>query len=459
MTKITMEKLQALAKGRGFVYADSEIYGGMANTWDYGPLGVELKNNFKKLWWKHFVQERPDMVGIDSALIMNPKVWEASGHVGGFTDVLADCTKCKLRFRADHLIEDALGVDVEGKTNEEVSKILKKGKVKCPNCKADSWTDARSFNLLFKTHVGVTEDDKSLAYLRGETAQGMFVDFRQVLSTSRKRLPLGIAQIGKAFRNEITPGNYIFRTREFEIAEFEYFIHPDLWEEKFDFWLKKMQEFAQLIGIEEDSLHIHEIPEDKRAHYSKRTVDLEFDFPFGQKELWGLAYRTDYDLKRHEEYSGEDLKYTDPQTNEKYLPHVIEPTFGVDRSLLAIMVSVYQEEKVGDTKDTRIVMKFPKELAPYKIAVLPLSKDANLSKKAMEVFELVSKDYQVDYDETQSIGKRYRRQDEIGTPYCITVDFDSLEDKKVTVRDRDTMKQDRIEIDMLKDYLSEKLAC
>jgi glycyl-tRNA synthetase len=454
---VTMEKLQALARSRGFIYPDSEIYGGMANTWDYGPLGVELKNNFKKTWWKHFVQERPDMVGVDTALIMNPKVWEASGHVGGFTDVLADCTKCKLRFRADHLIEDALKIDVEGKTNEEVSKILKEKSIECPSCKASSWTDARSFNLLFKTHVGVTEDDKSVAYLRGETAQGMFVDFKHVLSSSRKRLPLGIAQIGKAFRNEITPGNYIFRTREFEIAEFEYFIHPSIWEEKFEFWLKKMQEFAKIIGIKEKDLHLHEISEEKRAHYSKRTIDLEFDFPFGQKELWGLAYRTDFDLLNHEKYSGEDLKYTDPTTNEKYLPHVIEPTFGVDRSLLAILVSAYCEEKVKGKDEERVVLKLPKELAPYKVAVLPLSKDEKLSPKAMEVFEIIARNYSTDYDETQSIGKRYRRQDEIGTPYCVTVDFETLNDNAVTVRDRDTMDQERIKLANLGEYFDNKL--
>ncbi|NTU70002.1 glycine--tRNA ligase [bacterium] len=454
--KVTMEKLQALARSRGFVYPDSEIYGGMANTWDYGPLGVELKNNFKKLWWKHFVQERPDMVGVDTALIMNPKVWEASGHVGGFTDVLADCTKCKLRFRADHLIEDALKIDVEGKSNEDISKLLKDSNIKCPNCKAVRWTDARSFNLLFKTHVGVTEDDKSIAYLRGETAQGMFTDFKHVLSTSRKRLPLGIAQVGKAFRNEITPGNYIFRTREFEIAEFEYFIPQNIWEEKFEFWLGKMKEFAAIIGIKEKDLHVHEIPEEKRAHYSKRTVDLEFDFPFGQKELWGLAYRTDFDLLNHEKSSGEDLKYTDPTTNEKYLPHVIEPTFGVDRSLLAILLSAYMEERVEGKDELRVVLKLPKELAPYKVAILPLSKDEKLSPRAMEVFDILAKKYSTEYDETQSIGKRYRRQDEIGTPYCVTVDFDTLEDKAVTVRDRDSMKQERIAINKLESYLDEK---
>jgi glycyl-tRNA synthetase len=455
MSGVSMEKIHSLAKQRGFIYPSSEIYGGFANTWDFGPLGIELKNNFKKLWWKHFVQNNLDMVGVDTALIMNPKVWEASGHVGGFTDVLIDCLNCKLRFRADHLIEEHLGVDVEGKSLGEISKIVKENSIKCPNCKEVNWTDARSFNLLFKTHIGVTEDAKSVAYLRGETAQGMFVDFKQVLASTRKRLPLGIAQIGKAFRNEITPGNYIFRTREFEIAEFEYFINPKDWEKSFEFWLDQMQKFALVIGIKKESLHLHEIPAEKRAHYSKRTVDLEFDFPFGVKELWGLAYRTDYDLKKHMEYSGEDFTYSDPQTGEKFIPHVIEPTFGVERSLLAILVSSYYEEEVEG--ENRVVLKLPKDLAPYKVAILPLSKKEDLTNKSLEIFDILKSDFVCDYDETQSIGKRYRRQDEIGTPYCITVDFETLNDNAVTIRDRDTMKQDRVAINQIKAYLSDKI--
>ncbi len=458
--KVTMQKIESLAKQRGFIYPSSEIYGGMANAWDYGPLGVELKNNFKKIWWKHFVQENADIVGLDSAIIMNPKVWEASGHVGEFGDILVDCKKCKNRFRADHLIEDAIGIDVEGKPLDVVNKTIKENKVKCQFCKASDWTDARHFSGLFKTHIGVLEDKSSLAYLRPETAQGMFVNFKQVLASVRKRLPLGVAQIGKSFRNEITPGNYTFRTREFEIAEFEYFINPKDWEQKFDYWMQEMMRFAEIIGIPKSKIHQHEISKEKRAHYSLRTVDLELEFPFGVKELWGLAYRTDYDLKKHQEYSGQDLTYTDPETGKKFIPHVIEPTFGVDRSLLAILVSSYDEEKVKSAKgemETRVVMRLPKDLAPYKVAVLPLSKNPELSPKAKEVFDLLKEKFMCDYDETQSIGKRYRRQDEIGTPFCITVDFDTLKDKAITVRDRDTMKQDRVAIKDLDNYLADKL--
>jgi len=449
-----MEKIQALARNRGFIYPDSEIYGGMANTWDFGPLGVELKNNLKREWWKFFVTSHRNMVGIDSALIMNPKVWEASGHVGNFTDSLVDCKKCKSRMRADHLIEDAIALDVEGKTPIEIGDIITENKIKCPSCGAMDFTEPRQFNLLFKTHVGVIEDDKSAAYLRGETAQGMFVNFKNILGTSRKRIPFGIAQIGKAFRNEITPGNYIFRTREFEIAEFEYFIHPSDWEKSFEFWLAEMHKFADHIGLPKNMLHDHEIPKDKLAHYSGRTIDMEFDFPFGQKELWGLAYRKDFDLSQHIKYSKEDLSFTDPVTNEKYVPHVIEPTFGVERTMLAIMASAYHEETVAD--DTRIVLRLPTVLAPFKFAVLPLSKKPELEKLSDSVWKTLSVIGSTDYDETQSIGKRYRRQDEIGTPYCVTIDFDSLEDNCVTVRDRDTMKQDRVNITELEGYFSTK---
>ena len=449
-----MENIQSLARARGFIYPDSEIYGGMANTWDFGPLGVELKNNLKRVWWKYFVQSHRNMVGVDSALIMNPKVWEASGHVGGFSDILVDCKACKNRLRADHLIEDSLNIDVEGKPLKEVNEIISKNKIKCPTCGKSDFTEARQFNLLFKTNIGVIEDEKSAAYLRGETAQGMFVNFKNILNTSRKRIPFGIAQIGKAFRNEITPGNYIFRTREFEIAEFEYFIHPSEWEKWFEFWLKNMHEFADQIGLPKTMVHDHEIPKEKLAHYSKRTVDIEFDFPFGQKELWGLAYRQDYDLSKHIEYSKEDLSYTDPITNEKYVPHVIEPTFGVERTMLAILTAAYTEEEVEG--DKRVVLKLPTELAPFKIAVLPLSKKPELEKVSDEIWKELSKVAATDYDETQSIGKRYRRQDEIGTPFCVTVDFETLEDNAVTVRDRDTMKQERIKLDKLNEYFANK---
>ena len=457
-----MDKITNLAKKRGFVFADSEIYGGLANTWDYGPLGIELKNNIKKLWWKTFIQERIDMVGLDSAIIMNPKVWEASGHVSGFTDQLVDCRNCKNRFRADHLVEGATGIDVEGKSPKEVLEVINKNKIKCPTCGKIDWTEPRNFNLLFKTHIGVIEDAKSLAYLRGETAQGMFADFKLILATSRKKIPFGIAQIGKAFRNEVTPGNFIFRTREFEIAEFEYFINPKAdWQKIFEEWLSIMQKFAGRIGLDKKKLHLHEIPAEKRAHYSKRTVDLEYDFPFGQKELWGIAYRTDYDLSRHQEYSGKDMAYFDQETNETYIPHVIEPTFGVERTLLATLVAAYSEEEAPTAtgeKETRIVLKLPNELAPYKVAVLPLSKKPELEKVAQNIFDSLKDSYMVDYDVSQSIGRRYRRQDEIGTPYAVTVDFETLKDKAVTVRHRDTMKQDRIKIDKIADYLKSKFS-
>lgn len=456
-----MDKIISLSKQRGFVFPDSEIYGGISNTWDYGPLGVELKNNIKKLWWKTFVQERMDMVGLESAIIMNPKVWEASGHVSGFTDQLVDCKSCQNRFRADHLVEGAIGEDVEGKLPKEVLEIINKNEIKCPSCEKIDWTEPRQFNLLFKTNIGVIEDAKSLAYLRGETAQGMFTDFKQILSTSRKKIPFGIAQIGKAFRNEVTPGNFIFRTREFEIAELEYFINPKSdWEKTFEEWLSIMQKFADKIGLDKKKLHLREIPAEKRAHYSKRTVDLEYDFPFGQKELWGIAYRTDYDLSRHQEHSGKDMSFFDPETNESYIPHVIEPTFGVERTLLATIVTAYQEEEAptaSGKKETRIVLKLPKELAPYKVAILPLSKKPGLEKVSQEIFDKLKEFYMVDFDATQSIGRRYRRQDEIGTPYCITVDFETLNDESVTVRDRDTMKQDRIKISELENYLADKL--
>ena len=448
-----MEKVQTLARNRGFIYPDSEIYGGMANTWDFGPLGVELKNNLKREWWKFFVQSHINMVGVDSAIIMNPRVWEASGHVGQFGDVLVDCKKCKNRFRVDHLIEDAIKIDVEGKPLSEISKVIKENNIKCTVCGASDWTEARNFNILFQTSIGVVEDEKSLAYLRGETAQGMFVNFKNIVATSRKRVPFGIAQIGKAFRNEITPGNYIFRTREFEIAEFEYFINPKEWEKSFEFWLTKMHEFAEVIGLPKGMLHDHEIPKEKMAHYSKRTVDIEFDFPFGQKELWGLAYRQDYDLSKHIEYSKEDLSYTDPVTNDKFVPHVIEPTFGVERTMLAILCSAYSEEDVHG--ESRTVLRLPVTLAPFKFAVLPLSKKPELEEKAKEVWDILSKKGNTDYDETQSIGRRYRRQDEIGTPYCVTVDFESLTDNAVTIRDRDTMEQKRIKISELSTFLEQ----
>lgn len=431
----SMDQLIALLKGRGYIFPGSDIYGGMANSYDYGPLGAQLKRNVKEAWWKRFVESRLDMVGLDAALIMNPKVWEASGHVGGFSDPMVECKNCHERFREDHI---------------DTSKP-------CQNCgQKDTLTAPAQFNLMFKTQVGPKEDSGSMAYLRPETAQAIFVDFPQLLNSSRKRVPFGVGQIGKAFRNEITTGNFIFRTREFEQMEIEYFVHPDEWEKHFEAWLKEMHDWMAFCGLDESKIHDVEIEGDELAHYSKRTIDIEFEYPFGQKELYGLAYRTDHDLKAHMEASGKDMHYTDPKTNEKYVPHVIEPSMGVDRTVLAILLSAYHEEQVND--ETRAVLKLPKALAPIKIAILPLSKKEELSSVAKPLAERLTKKWTCDYDETQSIGKRYRRQDEIGTPYCITVDFDSLEDNAVTVRDRDTMEQERIKIDDLETYFEEKLS-
>ncbi len=427
---VSMEQLVSFAKQRGFIFPGSEIYGGLANSWDYGPLGVELKNNIKQAWWKKFVSSRLDMVGIDAALIMNPKVWKASGHLENFTDPLVECKKCHERYRADQ-------IDV---------------KAACAKCgNKGTFTEPASFNLMLKTFLGPKEDNSAVVYFRPETAQAMFVDFKNVIETTRKRIPFGIAQIGKAFRNEITPGNFIFRTREFEQMEIEYFVREEDWKEQFEQWLGLMHEWIAECGIAKKSVHDLEIKKDELAHYSKRTVDIEFDYPFGRKELYGIAYRTDFDLKNHEKHSGKDMKYTDPATNEKFIPHVIEPTFGVDRTVLAVLLSAYAEEEVEG--ETRVVLRLPKHLAPVKVAVLPLSKKDELAKVARPLAEELAKHFRVDYDETQSIGKRYRRQDEIGTPFCVTVDFDSLEDKAATVRDRDTMKQERIAMAELEGYL------
>ncbi len=435
-----MEKMVSLAKRRGFIFPGSDIYGGMANSWDYGPLGTELKRNIIDLWWKKFVTGRPDMVGLDAAVIMNPKVWEASGHLAEFTDPLVECKKCHSRFRADQ-------IDI---------------KAPCPTCESkDSFTEARNFNLLFKTFIGPIENEGSIAYMRGELAQGMFVDFKLIQETSRKRLPFGIAQQGKCYRNEITPGNFIFRTREFNLMEFEYFINPKDWEKYFEFWLSEMKDWLKMLGVKEENLVFHEIPDGERAHYSKRTVDIEYQYPFGQKELYGIAYRTDFDLKRHQDHSGKDLTYMDPETNEKYLPHVIEPTFGIDRSILVTLLEAYHEESAptsteGET-EVRVVLRLPKAIAPFKVAVLPLSKKAELSEPAKKIAETLRQHFSTEYDETQSIGKRYRRQDEIGTPYCVTVDFDTIEkDQSVTIRDRDTMQQERVKIDQLVEVLKSK---
>ena len=435
---VTMEKIVGLAKTRGFVFPGSDIYGGLANSWDYGPLGVELKNNIKQIWWKMFVQERLDMVGIDAALIMNPKVWEASGHVATFTDPLVECKTCHERYRADQ-------IDLSAPCQ------------KCGN--KGTFTEPASFNLMMKTWLGAKEDATAVAYFRPETAQAMFVDFPQVMTSSRKRIPFGMAQIGKAFRNEITPGNFIFRTREFEQMEIEYFVHPSEWEPIFEQWLLNMHAFMDRVGIAADKTHHLEVEKDELAHYSKRTVDIEFDYPFGRKELYGLAYRTDFDLSTHAKFSGANMTYMDPVTNEKYIPHVIEPSFGVDRTVLAVMLSAYSEETVtsadGET-DTRVVLRFKKEVAPIKIAILPLSKKEELSVVAKPIAEMLAKHWRVDYDETQSIGKRYRRQDEIGTPFCVTVDFESIVDQAVTIRDRDTMEQVRVPIAELNEWFAKQ---
>ncbi len=478
-----MEKIVSLCKRRGFIFPGSEIYGGLANSWDYGPLGVELKNNIKQEWWKRFVHQRTDIVGLDTALVMNTKVWEASGHVATFRDPLTECRKCHSRFRADNL--GFVRAD-------NIIWIFPINGEKCPNCgvkiNPENFTPPVEFNLMLKTFLGPVDPVKMLSgnlayqilgnqitkeefqnieekvsqvthYFRPETAQGMFVDFKNVLETTRKRLPFGIAQIGKAFRNEITPGNFIFRTREFEQMEIEYFIKESDWEKYFDHWLGEMRNWLKDLGVKK--WHEEEIPDGERAHYSKRTIDIEYDFPFGKKELYGLAYRTDFDLKNHSEKSGEDLRYTNPESGEKFLPHVIEPTWGVDRSVLVALLEAYSEEEAPTAEEgeseARVVLRFPKWLAPVKVAVLPLSKKENLSNKAKEIYQNLAKDFVCEYDETQSIGKRYRRQDEIGTPFCVTVDFDSLEDNAVTIRDRDTMEQERIAISELNGYLKNKL--
>lgn len=444
-----MDKIVSLCKRRGFVFPGSEIYGGLANSWDYGPLGVELKNNIKQLWWKKFVQQRDDVVGVDAALIMNPKVWQASGHVDTFNDPLVEDKKTHERFRLDHLLEDN-GVKVSGMTFEQMVEKVKELGLKSPS--GNELTEPKKFNMMFKTNLGPVEDENSKVYLRPETAQGMFVNFKNILGTSRKQLPFGIAQIGPAFRNEITPGNFIFRTREFEQMEIEFFVRSEEWEKWFEYWLQKQKEWCREIGILDSAVFV-EIPEADRAHYSKRSVDTEFKFPFGQKELYGLAYRTDYDLKNHQEKSGEPLEYTDPQTGEKVLPHCVEPTWGVSRTFLAVLTSAYD-----DSDPENITLKLPYKLAPYKAAVFPLLKNKpELVSKAREIYESLRKDFMVAWDDRGNVGKRYYSQDEIGTPFCITVDFESLQDGAVTIRNRDTKQQERVKIEELKGYIEKLL--
>ena len=449
---IDMDTIVGFAKQRGFVYPGSDIYGGLRNSWDYGPLGVQLKNNLRDAWWKHYVEKRMDMVGLDAALLMNPKVWEASGHVDNFNDPLVDCKKCKARFRADDLVEGIVPA-VDGLSGDAISALIEEHDVKCPECGEYDFTDVRKFNLLFETSLGTVEGKKQDVYLRGELAQSMFVDFKHVMTSMRKKIPFGIAQVGKVFRNEITPGNFTFRTLEFDLMEFEYFIRESDWEEQFEYWLSSMQSWlVDDIGINKENVRIREQDEEERAHYSKRTVDIEYDSPFGWKELFGLAYRGDYDLKKHMEASGVDLRVE--EDGEKYLPHVIEPTFGLTRLMLFVLLDAYHEEEVKGEK--RVVLKLKPELAPYHVAVLPLSKKEELTKVAEPIVAELSKQFRCDYDVTQSIGKRYRRQDEIGTPFCVTVDFDSLEDNAVTIRDRDTMEQERVPIEKLSEVIEER---
>ena len=458
-----MDKIVDLCKSKGFVYPGSEIYGGLANTWDYGPLGVELKNNIKRAWMKKFVQENKYNVGLDSAILMNPQTWVASGHIGGFSDPLMDCKECKTRHRADNLIEDFDGTNVAGWSNEQMMNYIKEKGIVCPNCGKQNFTDIRQFNLMFKTFQGVTEDSKSELYLRPETAQGIFVNFANIQRTTRKKVPFGVAQVGKSFRNEITPGNFIFRVREFEQMELEFFCKPGTDLEWFDYWRSYCKNFLLSLGLKEENIRLRDHDKEELCFYSKATTDFEYLFPFGWGELWGVADRTDYDLTQHINTSGKSLEYFDPETNEKYIPYVIEPSLGVERLFLSVVTEAYDEEEMVSTdkdgkekRETRTVMHFHPALAPFKAAVLPLVK--KLTPKAEEVYDMLSKKFMVDFDEAGTIGKRYRRQDEIGTPFCITYDFDTLEkDNCVTVRDRDTMQQERVNINDLVAYLEAKI--
>ena len=464
----TMDKIVALCKGRGFVYPGSEIYGGLANSWDYGPLGVEYKNNIKRAWMKKFVQESPYNVGLDSAILMNSQVWVASGHVATFNDPLIDCRACKMRHRADKLVESfvqekGMDVNVEAMTGEQLVDFIRENKVPCPGCGKSDFTDIRKFNLMFKTHQGVTEDTSTEVYLRPETAQGIFVNFKNIQRTTRKKIPFGVAQVGKSFRNEITPGNFIFRIREFEQMELEFFCKPGTDLEWFQYWREYCHQWLLGLGMTEEHLRLRDHEKEELCFYSKATTDFEYLFPFGWGELWGVADRTDYDLTQHIKTSGQDLSYFDPETNERYVPYVIEPSLGADRVALAFLVDAYDEEVVDASKnDTRVVLHLHPALAPFKCAVLPLSK--KLAGPAQELYTRLAKEFMVDYDDSGSIGKRYRRQDEIGTPFCVTVDFDTVGDDTkpgdgcVTVRDRDTMEQVRMPMDQLEGYIRSKLA-
>lgn len=452
-----MEKIVSLCKRRGFVYPGSEIYGGLANSWDFGPLGVELKNNLRDWWWRKFVRSRSDMAGLDAAILMNPKVWEASGHVANFSDALVDCKKCNSRLRADHLIENSLeGIKVEGLSPEALSKIIVENGIACPECgEVGKFTDARKFNLLFQTSLGKVEGEKSTVYLRGEIAQAMFVNFKNVLATSRLKVPFGIASMGKAFRNEITPGNFIFRTLEFDLMEFEYFIKAEQWEELFEYWLNEQKSWLKEMGFREEYFRVREHSQEELSHYSRRTVDIEYKTPFGWKEMFGLAYRTDFDLKNHMEKSGEDLSYFDQESGDKFVPHVIEPTFGLSRLFLMTLLESYRED--GE----RVYLKFHPRLAPYQVAVFPLLKNKpELVEKAKEIFSMLrglNSNLSVAFDDRGNVGKRYYSQDEIGTPFCVTVDFETLENDTVTVRNRDDATQVRIKVGELEDFINNKI--
>ena len=461
MTNLTMDKIVALCNNRGFIFPGSDIYGGLANTWDYGPLGVEFKNNVKKAWWRKFVQESPYNVGMDCAILMNPETWVASGHVVSFNDPLMDCKSCKARFRADKLIEDYANehgltdIHPDGWTNEKMSEYIAEQGIKCPECGKSDFTGIRKFNMMFKTFQGVNEDTASQIYLRPETAQGIFVNFKNVQRTTRRKLPFGIAQVGKSFRNEITPGNFTFRTREFEQMELEFFCEPGTEMKWYEYWKDYCHKFLLSLGMKEENIRLREHAKEELSHYSNGTTDIEFLFPFGWGELWGVASRTDYDLKAHQNHSGKSMEYMDPFTNEKFVPYCVEPSLGADRVVLAFLCNAYDEETL-ENGDVRNVLHLHPALAPYKAAVLPLQKN-KLGDKAREVYELLAKHFMVDFDDSGAIGKRYRRQDEIGTPLCITIDFDTLEDETVTVRDRDTMAQVRMPIAELEGYIQKEI--
>jgi len=452
-------KVLSLAKRRGFVFPSSEIYGGLTNSWDFGPLGVLLKNNIRDFWWRRFVLERDDIFGIDASTILNPKVWEASGHVQNFTDALIDCKNCQYRTRADHLIEENVkDIKVEGLPVSELTRIINEQKIKCPSCGSFSWTEVRKFNLLFETNIGILEEGRQKAYLRGELAQGIFLNFRNILDTMRVKIPFGIAQQGKAFRNEITAGQFIHRTLEFDLMELEYFIHPRDWEDTYEYWRKEMWKWAVELGLSANNLRWREHEEFERSHYSKKTMDIEYKYPFGWKEMFGIAYRTDFDLKNHSKHSGKDLSYQDPQTHERFIPHVIEPTFGLSRLVGIILFDSYFED--NSTKEKRIVLRLKPLLAPYKVAVFPLlANKKELVDKALFVLDKIKAEgiLPAVFDDRGNIGKRYYYQDEIGTPFCVTIDFQTLSDNTITVRDRDTTKQERVAIEKLPIYLKKKI--